>query len=209
MMNHVLIILFTSILLYSCAPVFSELQSARTVGKNKIEFTPSLSSVHFSKNLDSEGVQNHIGIQTAYGITQKLDIRARYERFWLKEGDRQDGLSVVGIGPKVSLVENKIAFFIPIGKSFSEDILDTWGIHPTLLFTLPALRDKIDLTLSPKYLWTFCDHCDDFIAVNLGVSLSTDLNKWAIRPEYGLLFNPGESGYFGQFSLGFSTVFSK
>ena len=49
----------------------------------------------------------------------------------------------------------------------------------------------------------------DFVAVNVGASLSNDLKKWAIIPEYGILFVPGESGFFGQFSLGFSRAFGK
>lgn len=47
------------------------------------------------------------------------------------------------------------------------------------------------------------------MAFNLGLGLSADFNRWAIRPEYGMLFNPGEEGHFGQFSIGFMYKLNK
>jgi len=189
------------IICQSCTPVFSELQSARTVGKNRIELTPSFSSVSSTDGGKTEGVQNEYGLQLAYGISSKVDLRFRYVYI--------DGVSVVGIGPKFSLLKNKIAFSLPIGTALGANAGNTWELHPTLLFTVPAIKDKLDINLSPKYLMTLCKACEDLAAVNLGLSFSNNLNKWAIRPEYGLLFNPGESGHFSQFSIGFSTTFGK
>ncbi len=206
---YVLLLLITSMTYQNCAPVFSELQSARTVGKNRVEFTPSYSSVAFSEDGESDGIQNHIGLQVAYGISEKLDIRFRYELIWLKDDEFSNNVSIMGIGPKYSVIQNKLAFYLPIGRAFGEDTDDTWQLHPTVLFTIPALEDKIDITISSKYLVTLCKSCDDYISFNFGAAFSNDLNKWAIRPEYGLLFNPGESGHFSQFSLGFSVSFGK
>jgi hypothetical protein len=204
---NVLLIGLGLLILQGCAPVFSELQSARTVGDNRVEFTPSISTVDYTEDGEREGLQNHIGLQAAYGITDKIDIRARYERIWIKEEGIDEGVSVFGIGPKFSLLENKIALYIPIGRAFGDETEETWQIHPTLLLTYPAVEDKLDITLSPKYLITLCEGCEDLIAVNLGLSFGNDLKQWSIRPEYGILFNPGESGYFGQFSIGYSTTF--
>jgi hypothetical protein len=195
--------------LQSCAPVFSELQSARTVGKNKIEATPSYSSVSYSKDGKTEGVQNHMGVQLAYGISSKVDLRFRYEYIWLKKYGQSDVINVVGIGPKFSLVENKIAFAVPIGRAFGEGTEDSWEVHPTLLFTIPAVKDKLDINLAPKLLVPLCKGYDNLVAINLGISFSNNLSKWAIRPEYGILFNPGASGHYSQFSIGFSTTFGK
>jgi len=194
---------------YSCAPVFSELQSARTVGKNKFEATPSYSYITYSEEGETDGLQNHIGTQAAYGISAKFDIRLRYEYIWLKDDDFTGGTHVLGIGPKFALLENIIAFSLPVGRAFGEDTQETWEMHPTFLFTLPAVKDKLDITLAPKYLLTFCDDCIDYIAINLGFALGKDVTRWAVRPEYGLLFPLGESGCFSHFSLGFTYVFGK
>jgi len=98
---------------------------------------------------------------------------------------------------------------MPVGRAFGEDYSNSWQIHPTLLLTIPAISNKLDINLSPKYLMTFCEDCDDFIAVNLGLAFSDDLNKWAVRPEFGLLFDPGSSDFSSHLSLGVSMIFGK
>lgn len=128
---------------------------------------------------------------------------------WSKDSEDREGYSVIGIGPKFSLVENKFAFYLPIGKALGENTSDTWQMHPAILFTIPAVKDAMDITLSPKYLIRFCEECDNLVAVNLGISFSNDMNKWSFRPESGVLFNPGESGYFMHFSIGFSYILGK
>ncbi len=204
-----LILTLLLILMQSCAPVFSELQSARTVGKNRVDVTPSFSTVGFTDEGDSDGVQNHIGIQGAYGLHDRVDIRLRYEYIWLKDNDGEGGYHVLGLGPKVGLYRDYIAFAMPIGTAIGDDVEDAWQLHPTALFTWPVYRDVLDVNLASKYLITFCDGCDDLIAINLGLAVSRDLGLWAIRPEFGILLNPGESGFYSHFSVGISKTFGK
>ncbi len=221
--SHLLLIAGLAVTVQSCAPVFSELQSARTVGKNRVEITASGSSVAPSdpEDEDIKEGQNHLGVQGAYGITPKLDFRVRYEYIRLKDHTLDStfkGINVIAFGPKISLLKDKIALSLPFGKAFgsaAEDLFDegdgggSWQFHPSLLVSLPAIKDKIDINIAPKYLMTLCKDCGDQLAVNFGLALSTDLNKWAIRPEYGILFYPGENFHYNQFSIGFSKSFGK
>lgn len=202
-------LLLFGMLYQSCAPVFSELQSARTVGKNRVELTPSYTSASITDEGETGGVQNELGIQAAIGLTPKFDLRLRYEYIWPKGDGFGDGVSVIGFGPKISLLENKIALSLLGGTAFGGDIEDAWEFQPSLLFTLPAVENKLDITLAPKYIFTFCEECEDFAAINLGLAFSSDLSKWAIRPEYGLLYDIGEAGHVGQFSIGISKTFGK
>lgn len=202
-------LLLTGMLFQSCAPVFSELQSARTVGKNRVELTPSYTTASVTDDGETDGVQNELGMHAAIGLTPKFDLRMRYEYIWPKGGSFGDGISVIGFGPKISLLENKIALSLLGGTAFGEDVTDAWELQPSLLFTLPVLENKIDFTVAPKYIFTFCNECEDFVAINLGLSISNDFSKWAIRPEYGLLYNIGETGHVGQFSIGISKTFGK
>ena len=120
----------------SCAPVFSEMQSARTVGKNRMEVTPTASSVSYTEEGETNGLQNQYGAQVAFGVTSSLDIRLRYEYVRLKEDygtSDTKGVHVMGIGPKYSLLKNKIAIALPIGRAFGEDTKDTWQLHPTMV----------------------------------------------------------------------------
>ncbi len=107
--------------------------------------------------------------------------------------------NVFGIGPKASLIKDGLAAYVPVGFAFGGDVdgIEEFEVQPTLLLTLPV-GEYIEVNPSAKGIIG-----DDFyVAFNVGLGLSSDFNKWAIRPEYGMLFNPGEEGHFGQFSIG-------
>jgi len=200
----------SSIILFSsCAPVFSDLQSARMTGKNNFELTPTGTLTNFRENGDGEKVQNSIGFQASFGIHSKADVRFRFERIWLANGSIvDDGINIVGFAPKYSIIENRIAASLLFGCAIDgAGDIGAFELHPTMLFSFPVKQDKIDVNFSPKYLWSFDPDSENFFALNLGLSASNDLKKWAIRPEYGLCFLPGEAGVFSQLSIGFSYNF--
>jgi len=205
----VLAICFSALLMQSCSSSFSELQGARMVGKGNTEVTPYYTTVSGVAEGDHGGVQNQIGLNTAIGLSDKTDLRLRVENIWLKDDEFTNGFVVVGVGPKFSLIENIMAAYLPVGRALGENTSDSWEFQPTMLLTLPAIKNILDINLTPKYIFTVCEECDDFVAVNLGLALSKDLSKWAFRAEYGLLYDPGETGHNAQFSLGFSTLLRK
>jgi hypothetical protein len=198
-----------SLLLNSCAPPFSEMQSARLVGEKKLEILPSYSYVYYNVDGDHGGIQNHGGLQLAYGYSEKTDIRLRYEQIWITNDSLKNFTAILGGGPKFSVLKNYIAFYAPIGRALKKDNNTSWKFYPTFLFTLPLFNDKLDITFSPKYMISFCKDCNNLLALNLGLSLGKDVKKWSLRPEYGILFQPGESGHYGQFSLAFSAILGK
>jgi len=202
-------VVLSGLLFQGCAPVFSELQSARLVGKNNLELTPAYSTVSASSEGETAGLQNELGLVAAYGVTPKMDFRMRYHYVWLKDDDFSANVNILAFGPKISLLENKIALSLPAGVAFGEGVMDSWEFQPSLLFTLPAVDNKLDVTLAPKYIFTFCEECDDYFAINFGLAFSNDLSSWAIRPEYGLLYDFGEEGHIGQFSIGISKTIGK
>ena len=112
---------------------------------------------------------------------------------------------VFGFGPKFSLAEDVIALYVPIGFAAAEDISteDTWQLHPTIIVT-STQGQVLELNASVKYILTFTEGQDDLMAFNFGLGLSPDLEKYAIRPEGGVLINPGEDGYYWHFSVGLS-----
>jgi hypothetical protein len=180
----------------ACAPVFSDFQSAKLVGRDRVELTPSASTVSFS---ESGHVQNEYGLQLGEGVLDHMDLRVGYVR--------AAGVNGFGFGPKIALVKDRLALALPVGFAFGEDveISETWTAHPTLLLTQPVTR-RLEVNASAKGLIPLTeDWGGTLVAFNVGLGIG-DLERWAIRPEIGFLFDPGESGHFTQFGLGF-TVF--
>lgn len=193
----------------SCVPVFSELQSARLVGKSRFELTPMFSTVSASDQGKAEHLQSEYGLQAIIGISDRVDFRMRSEVITYQGSDYSDWGAIIGFGPKISMIKDKIALSLAFGTSINENFMYDWECQPALLLTWPAISNKLDITLSPKYILTFCEDCQDLGAVNLGLAISSDLSKWAIRPEYGHLYAFGENGHALQFSIGLSKTFGK
>jgi hypothetical protein len=136
--------------LSACAPVFSDLQSARLVGRDRVEVTASASRVSVSSEELDDGddidVTDQFGVQVATGLTDWMDARLRFERVELKDagGDEVGGVNVLGLGPKFQIVKDRVAAYLPVGLAFGEDVdaSETWQFHPTLLLTLPAQPER-------------------------------------------------------------------
>lgn len=191
----------------ACA--FSDLQSARLVGPGRFEITPSYSSVGLSADGETDKLQNNVGVQVATGLVPRVDARVRYEHITFPDSDSGERASILGAGPKFGLVEDRLAVYAPVGVAFYSDLDsgETWQLQPSVLFTYP-FSDHAEFTASLRgVIWLSEDEWEDLIGANLGLGLSSDLNRWVVRPEAGYLKNPGEEGTIWQWSLGF-TVFA-
>lgn len=182
----------------SCAPVFSEMQSAKLVDQGNYEVTPGFTAV------DVDGSdQTEMGFQAAYGLSDAADIRLRY--VYAKFDDAELKYHVIGAGPKFRIIEDRMAFYVPVGFAFGQDVKEseTVAIHPTLLFTMMA-GQYVEINPSVKYLYPFDSDSNDLAAFNIGIGFSTDYSRYVIRPEYGWLFDPegSLSDNYSQFSLG-------
>jgi hypothetical protein len=191
-----------------CAPVFSDLQSARLVGPQRVEITPSISAVSQAENDEGPGghVQDEYGIQLATGVHERVDLRARLVRVdaW------GDGATVVGLGPKVGIVKDRLSIALPVGFGFGEDIdtSSTWEAHPTVLFTLPVSR-RLELNAAAKSLIPLSSSGGDpMYALNFGGGIGR-LDRWAIRPEVGFLWAPDRGESLTHVSLGFTYITGK
>lgn len=191
----------------ACAPVFSDLQSAKLVDKGRVEVTPSFSHVGLSVPDEDEGhVQDEFGVQLGVGLADAVELRGRFAH--VQVADDGPSVEVVGVGPKVRLVKDRLALYVPIGRAFADiedaDYSESWQVHPTLLFTQPV-NQNLEVNASAKYLIPLnSGDSENLVAFNLGLGLGRDVHKFAVRPEVGFLFNPGEEGHWYHFSLGLS-----
>ena len=190
-----------------CAAPFSEMQSARLVGPGNVEITPSYSYIKWSDEDESEKVQDDFALGVGLGLGERVDVRARYELIKLEGEDLdQEFFHALGVGPKLGLVPDRLSFYAPVGFGFGGEIetSESWQLQPTLLFTVPV-TPQFEINTSAKgQIWLNQSDAENLVAFNLGLGIGQDVTKWAVRPEVGVLINPGEDGRFWHFSLGFS-----
>ena len=193
----------------ACAAPFAEMQSARLAGRGKVEVTPFYSHMDIADDGETAKLQDVFGMHLATGITERLDLRARLERVVVNDAEGVDfSVTVLGLGPKLSLIPDQLALHLPVGFAFGSDIDEsqTWQFHPSVIGTIPVVQTA-EFNGSFKLLIPISDageNNDVLLALNLGLGIGPDRSRWAIRPEVGFLRNPGESGTIRHFSIGFT-----
>jgi hypothetical protein len=201
--------------LAACAPPFSELQGARLAGRGTVDVTPMYSLTHFAAEGGGGKAQDEFGLQAATGVSSRVDLVARYQRIspvgMSDETMRAPGVNMFAAGPKVSLVRDRVAVALPLGFAWGTDFgsSETWQARPTILGTVP-LTPSLDLDVSGKALiWLSSDDddTDNLLAGTIGLGYRPSA-AWTVRPELGVLVNPGESGRFWNLSVGVTRAFT-
>jgi hypothetical protein len=180
---------------------FSSFQSAKLLEEGEIELTPSFGTTKFEMSGESaERVSDYFGIQLAHGASEKTNMRFRFER---NEYARSSGaMNFIGFEPKVRIVEDVFAFSFPIAVLFTDEFVDDgFQFQPSFHETIP-INQHVEANFSQKIL-IFPSLPETLLALTIGAGLSTDLNRWAIRPEFGVLFPEGDGTFFS-FGLGWS-----
>ena len=184
-----------------CTAPFSEFQGARMSGKGNGDLTASYSGVIVS----GEEIQDQFGLQGAYGVTDDLDLRVRYERIGVKDWD-VGPFNALAFGPKIALNRDRAAIYVPVGFGFGEDMetADTWELHPTLLLTQP-ISTVLEVNLSIKGLLSLAENGPDpRLAFNVGFGIGPDDSRVILRPEAGLMVFTDGGDPFYHVGLGLS-----
>jgi hypothetical protein len=191
-----------SLVFTGCAAPFSDFQSARTVPPGELELTGSYSYVQAVDNGEREKMQDEFGLQTGWGLGDRTELRARYHLITV--GD--ETVSALGVGPKLGLSPDRVALYLPLGIGFGSDIevSKTLAFQPTLLLTIPAGRNFEVTTSAKAHVWLNAEDADPLLAFNLGLGIGPDVRRWAIRPEVGVMIDPGEDGSAWQFGVAVS-----
>jgi hypothetical protein len=185
-----------------CSSPFSEFQSARLAGRGEAEVTAHYSTMGIS----GEFVQDHVGVQAGFGVTNSVDIRARYERLWV-EGLDAEYLDVFGFGPKISMHPDQAAFYLPVGFAFGSDVESskTWEAHPTVLTTY-TVNPNLDFNLSIKVLLSLNNDSgyNTRLAVNFGFGIGPESLTYTFHPEAGFMVYTEGGDPFYHVGLGIS-----
>lgn len=178
------------------------MQGAKLIQAGAVEATGLFSSVSRTDDGESTHLQNHIGLRTAIGVHDKLNLRFSYENAF---GSDIDAIHVLMIGSKAPIMTDWVALYIPLSVAFGSGVStsESWQLQPTALFTVP-LSDNLEFNPSAKWIVPFSSDQGNLIAVNFGAGISTNIDKWVLRPEIGLLYDPGSGGHNTHYSLGIS-----
>lgn len=182
--------------LTSCfTPINLTYDSARTLNKGQVEVQGSYSNYKFINTPESLIANNNFGGAIKYGISNKHNLKIRYERLsstneFLKVLEIEDPikLNYIEIEEKIQLVHNKVAIGVPIGYYFNENgsFNGLTSINPRAYFTFFGSTNKFELSLIPKINFLLSkDITITQPAISIGLGLSNNLNKWALRPEVG------------------------
>ena len=78
--KHIPLFITPLLTLFNCAPITSDMHSAKTIGKGGIEITLNSGTLDYEDAESSMSeVQDNLGAHVAYGLGEKFDIRGRFE----------------------------------------------------------------------------------------------------------------------------------
>ncbi len=225
MKNKVLLLAIISILLTGCfAPVNLTYESANTLSKGEVEVQGNYSKYYepWGSSIQSDffNTNNNFGAKVGYGIHDRYTIKLRYEHIALETdydielydlSELSDYISVnyVEIENKFKFKHANVAIGAPIGYySFwvNNKVKNSFfTLDPRVYFTFFSSTNKFELNLIPKaHIWLV----DGLIfnpGISLGFGFSSDLKKWAIRPEFGF---DGYASFGISLNLNLSQVFN-
>jgi len=183
--------------------LFSNLQSASILKPKQVEVTPDFSTVSIHSGGESMRVWDIFGLQLGIGVADRVELRVRYGYINPKYGS---GVSFVNFGPKIGLWKDKLSLYVPFEVGFGDtvDVSKTWSAHPTLMASLPVGK-TLEINPAVKALIPFQKDAQTLVALDLGLGIFLlESKNLVIRPEAGIMFHPGDSGSFLQFSIGVS-----
>jgi len=202
------------LLLSSCismAPVNSTFESAKTLSKGQFELQGHYSKYTYREKSEEAGIATtneasnaNVGVRVGYGISDRLDLKLRYERLkplLQEDKDQVDRINYFSLTPRYNILKDYISGGVELGlykttvkDAESGDYSESaFVISPRLAFTYPS-TPYFDLTLTSK-LDIFTEGSGNYLGLNLGCGLSSDMNVWSLRPEAGLMFSLDDIGY--------------
>ena len=206
--KHITLLTILLFILFNCAPITSDMHSAKTIGKGGIEITLNSGTLDYEDAESSiSEMQDNLGAHVAYGLGEKLDIRGRFETLQINGvedlGETIEDVTLFSLGLKYGLFEDKFAIFLPYDIYYnSEGESGPKTLAPTLIYT-KTFRDAFELNPSAKIILPMDEDMDDdpWLAFNFGLGINpgillkkVEFEKVMLRAEHGMLFPADAEG---------------
>lgn len=132
--------------------------------------------------------QMNIGSKVGVGISKKYNIKLRYETMSdinNSYGDKRINWYFIELENKIRIADF-CALSLPFGWYNSTYLIDHWFEFKPAIFFTTTFSKKVDFSLIPKGHFLFYSGENlNYFGVSLGAGFSTNLDNWAIRPEFG------------------------
>jgi hypothetical protein len=208
MKTRLILIIFISLILGGCfAPLNLSYDSAKTLDKGQIELQGAYSRYYApNDSLSNTLINNNLGFSLGYGITDNYNLKFRYEyinptvtfqRIFGKVNKTfkvMNSLSYFEINNKLRLAKDNLAISLPLGAYVYNSTgsnegtggLGWFSFDPRLYLTFFRSTGVFELTIIPKAHVLFGKLGGyGMFGLSVGMGFSSDLDKWAIRPEIG------------------------
>ncbi len=199
-------------------PLNNHYEIAGTLKKGNVELSGHLTRYDVHHYGRKERTHDNFGFRAGIGLTERFDLKLRYEKMqFTKNFDhritRADYFSLV---PKLALVPERLSLLIPVSTFRVQSVADNFhytnrvsSIAPQLIYTYTNSRKTFDISFASKidYLFELDDDSESntFFGMTLGAGFSTDLSKWAIRPEIGLASELDDAKFIS-YGIGFQWI---
>lgn len=127
------LLIFSSILLVSCATTSIDFQSAKILPEGEVDITPSYSTTL----LDHE-----LGVEMGYGLSKDFEVRGGVHTFFANHGESESSIfyyeseknAFIKTGIKYSLIDDYFSLYLPVAYDvYNFD--ETVSIQPSILLT--------------------------------------------------------------------------
>ena len=166
----------------ACLPVTNTYQTARVLEPGKFEVTAGLARAQGTELEEGYG-ETQVTAQVNAGLTDSMEGRVMV-------GVINGGMIPVAVAVKGELVEDTLAFDLPVGTMVGQgNPLGYLSAHPALIAG-HRFNQNVEVNAAVRAsifvgLLADGDGIGPF-STTLGLGLSSDLDRWAIRPEVGL-----------------------
>ena len=180
----------------SSAQIILSYESATQLNKSEVAISGSYLSGRFS--IHGKSI---FGVQLGFGASEFTELKLKYIRGNSKYGFPNE--EIIELSAKFSIRKDELALLLPFTILF-DDNKPTILVNPKYIITILSEKN-FDLSISPGVLLNLDVLPAFLLSCNINTGLSTDLSKWAIRPELGIIYIPFFGGGLGtSFGVSFS-----
>lgn len=167
----------------ACMPPMANLQSARTLGPDESRIAGYAGTIKEERESGSVTTAKAMGFLIGVGGDWS-ELQFRMDR--LQPPDTESSTTFLSLATKFRLVDDVLALHFPVG--FYWGSVNSLQLQPGAIATLPVSR-YLQVNTAARVTVPLQTELDSWVVTNLGLGLSTNVERWAIMPEMGYAMN--------------------